>query len=123
MNHVHRIPGHVAASVKPIFLDQTGRRWRLCSASLSAFAMLALVGACLFAAGMFHPPLFPGIKVDDARVREQNEEPQSDGLKGTLLKTAFARVNADVPAPCFALPQVGPWHMLILTVFFQWTDH
>jgi hypothetical protein len=123
MNHVHRIPGHVAASVKPVFLDQIGRRWRLCSASLSAFAMLALVGACLFAASMFHPPLFPGIKVDDARVREQNDSRNQTGSKGTLLKTAFARGNAYVPAPCFALPQVGPWHMLILTVSFHWTDH
>lgn len=89
----------MAASVKPVFLEQTGRRWRLCSASLSAFAMRALVGACLFAAGMFHPPLFPRIKVDDARVREQNESHDQTGLKGTLLKTAFARGNADVPAP------------------------
>jgi peptidoglycan-N-acetylglucosamine deacetylase len=99
MDHVNRIPGHVAANVKPVFLDQTGRRWKLSMASLAAFALLTLVGACLFAAGMFHPPVFPRIKVDDARVREQNESRDQEGLKGTLVKTAFAKDNANLAAP------------------------
>ena len=99
MNHVHRIPGHVEASVRPVFLDQTGRRWRLCLASLAAFALLTLVGVCLFAAGMFHSPLFPGIKVDDAQLREQNESRDQTGLEGTLVKTAFAGGKTDLPAP------------------------
>lgn len=89
----------MAASVKPVFLDQTGRRWRLCLAALAAFALLTLVGACLFAIGMFHTPLFPRIMVDDARVREQNESRDQMGLKGTLVKTAFAKDKMDLTAP------------------------
>lgn len=67
--------------------------------SLAALALLVLVGACLFAAGMFHRPLFPSIKADDARMREQNESRDQAGLKGTLVKSAFAKVEADQPAP------------------------
>jgi len=68
-------------------------------ASVATFALLALVGACLFAAGMFHSPRFPRIEVDDARLSGQNESRDFTGLKGTLVKTAFARGEVDLPVP------------------------
>src|SRR5215475_2120992 len=121
MNQIRRISSHMATNVKPVFLDKTGRRWRLCLASFATLALLALVGACLFAAGMFHSPSFPMIKVDEARTNGQIESRDITGLKGTLLKTAFAgeedlaalsrKPRADKPRKSIKPPVVFGFHV------------
>ena len=82
---------------RPVFLDKSGRRWKLCILALSVVGCIGIAGATLFVASLFHDPRFPAIKIDEARLSGQDEHNDQLGIEGTLVKVAFAEKNADAP--------------------------
>jgi len=94
MGRVPRISTPMSDSPKPVFFDKSGQRWMLCLATLAAVAFIGTVGASLFVASLFHDPRFPGIKIDDAELLQQDEHHDQVGMEGTLVKVAFAEDNA-----------------------------
>lgn len=94
MSRISRISNPMSDSPKPVFFDKSGRRWMRCLATLAAVAFLGIVGASLFVAGLFHDPRFPGIKIDDAELVQQDEHHDQVGMQGTLVKAAFAEDKA-----------------------------
>jgi cellulose synthase/poly-beta-1,6-N-acetylglucosamine synthase-like glycosyltransferase/spore germination protein YaaH/peptidoglycan/xylan/chitin deacetylase (PgdA/CDA1 family) len=67
-------------------------------ATLTAVAFVGVVGANLFVASLFLDPRFPGIKIDDAGLLQQDERNDQVGAEGTLVKTTFTEEKAVFPA-------------------------
>src|ERR1700686_1254716 len=97
MSRLQHISTHPTDRPKPVFFDRSGQRWRMCMTALSAFALIGIVGASMFVAGLFHDPRFPGIKIDDAELLRQDERNDQVGVQGTLVKKAYAEDKADLP--------------------------
>jgi hypothetical protein len=97
MSRLQHISTHVSDRPKPVFFDRSGKRWRLCLATLAAVAFIGIAGASLFVAGLFHDPRFPAIKIDDAERLRQDERNDQLGAQGTLVKTAYAEDKAALP--------------------------
>jgi peptidoglycan-N-acetylglucosamine deacetylase len=97
MSQVQPISTQTPDRPMPVFFDGSGRRWRLCLATLSAIAMVVLAGVGLFVAGLFHDPRFPGIKIDDDALWRQDERNDQVGLQGSLVKTPYVDDKAALP--------------------------
>ena len=89
MSRVEHISTLISKKPMPVFFDKTGHRWKLCMAVLGVVAFVSLVVANLFVASLFHDPYFPAIKIDDAKLLQQNERNDQLGLQGTLVKKPY----------------------------------
>ena len=81
MSKIPRVSSNPLHSQNPVFFDKSGRRWMLCRATLAAMAFVAIAGAALFVAGLLHDPHFPGIKLDDAELVQQDEHTNRSALR------------------------------------------
>jgi peptidoglycan-N-acetylglucosamine deacetylase len=82
---------------KPVFFDDSGRRWKCCIAVLSTLGFILVASATVFVASLFHTPDFPPIKINDGKLLQQEERNEQQGLDGALLKTAYKEDPQDEP--------------------------
>jgi cellulose synthase/poly-beta-1,6-N-acetylglucosamine synthase-like glycosyltransferase/peptidoglycan/xylan/chitin deacetylase (PgdA/CDA1 family)/spore germination protein YaaH len=83
---------------EPVFYDNSGQRWKICMAVLSAFAFIVVLSVSLFVASLFHNPKFPSLKIDERKLLQQDERNDQQGLEGALVKTAYTEDPQNRPA-------------------------